>query len=237
MLAVIVTPLTNAPVLNCLSAHMPFWERKIDLVILTHPHADHFTGLYYVLDRYITLSFASERLSNSAQSFQTLMKIIGQKKLPERFILAGDKFKLGGNVALNVVAPSQEMLIRASPNGNIGDSGELASLIMKLTYKDFDLLLTGDAQTKVLEDFAVGNTDSIEVLQVPHHGSDTGLDREGLDLIAPKLAVISVGANNRYGHPKKSVLSILKEDGVKTLRTDQKGDIEIISDGKKFWVK
>ena len=99
-------------VLNCLSAHLPFWERKIDLVILTHPHADHFTGLYYVLDRYIASSFASERLSNSAQSFQTLMKIIGQKKIPERFILAGDKFKLGGNVSLNVKAPSQEMLTR-----------------------------------------------------------------------------------------------------------------------------
>lgn len=224
-------------VLSCLSGHMPFWERTLDLVILTHPHADHFLGLMDVIDRYITLSFDTERLSNKTQSFKGLGSVIAAKKIPQRFVFAGDKYKLGEDISLVVEAPSSDFLRRSSPNGVIGESGELASLILKLTYKDFDLFLTGDAQGEVLREVVSKDYDSIEVLQVPHHGSRTGLSNEIIDVIAPKLAVISVGAANRYGHPSPEVLQMLAEKGIKILRTDRQGDIEIVSDGRGFWVK
>jgi competence protein ComEC len=144
---------------------------------------------------------------------------------------------LGDDIFLAVEAPSLALLQRSSPNGIIGESGELASLILKLTYKDFDLLLTGDAQTEALSEVASQNQDSIEVLQAPHHGSRTGLSKGIVDVVAPKLVVISVGAANRYGHPSQEVLRTLKEEGVATLRTDQKGDVEIVSDGKRWWVR
>lgn len=88
-----------------------------------------------------------------------------------------------------------------------------------------------------MNDFAVQNNTSIEVLQVPHHGSRTGISKEIVDAIAPKLAVISVRKNNRYGHPSQEVLRMLREEGMKLLRTDQKGDIGIVSDGKRWWVE
>lgn len=224
-------------VLSCLSNHMPFWERTLDIVFLTHPHADHFLGLMDVVDRYIALSFDTERLGNKTQSFRGLSKIIVAKKIPQRAIFEGDRYKLGDDIFLDVEAPSQELLQRSSPNGVIGESGELASLILKLKYKDFDVLLTGDSQSGVLSEVVSENHDSIEVFQVPHHGSKTGLNKEIVDDLAPKLAVISVGAKNRYGHPNRGVLQMLTEKGIAVLRTDQKGDIEIISDGKNFMVR
>ena len=72
----------------------------------------------------------------------------------------------------------------------------------------------------------------VDVTQIPHHGSSTGVDGRVIDVLAPHLAVISVGAHNRYGHPKQSTLNLLQEKGIKFLRTDQVGDVEIVSDGK-----
>ncbi|MBU4098576.1 MBL fold metallo-hydrolase [Patescibacteria group bacterium] len=224
-------------VLSCLSEQMPFWERRLDLMILTHPHADHFIGLVDVIDRFITLSFATERLGNKTQSFKGLGTIITEKKISQRIIFEGDRYKLGDDIFLTVEAPSQELLRRASPNGMIGESGELASLILKLTYKDFDILLTGDAQAEALSEAVSHDYDSIEVLQAPHHGSKTGLNEAIIERIAPQMAVISVGDKNSYGHPNQDVLQILAERGIKILRTDRKGDIEIVSDGKRWWVK
>ena len=224
-------------VLSCLSNHMPFWERTLDIVFLTHPHADHFLGLMDVVDRYITLSFDTERLGNKTQSFKGLSKIIAEKKIPQRAIFEGDRYRLGDDIFLEVEAPSLEFLQRSSPNGMIGEGGELASLILKLEYKDFDVLLTGDSQSEALSGVVSQNYDSIEVLQVPHHGSKTGLNKEIVNDLVPKLAVISVGAANRYGHPNRGVLQMLTEKGIAVLRTDQKGDIEIVSDGRGFFVK
>ena len=78
---------------------------------------------------------------------------------------------------------------------------------------------------------------TIELLQVPHHGSKTGLDNDFLDRVRPRLAVVSVGKNNRYGHPSEEILKILRNKDIKKLRTDLNGEIETISDGKGWWVK
>lgn len=228
---------TDMSVLSCLSNHMSFWDRTIDLMILTHPHADHFLGLINVLDRFITLSFATERLGSKIQSFAWLNKIIAEKKISQRIIFGGDRYLLGERVYLTVEAPFPVMLERSSPNSLIGESDELASLILKLTYKEFDILLTGDAQMKVLNEVVSQEQGSIEVLQVPHHGSKTGLNEAIIGNIDPRLAVISVGEKNRYGHPSREVLQMLTDERVKVLRTDLHGDIEIVSDGKVFWVK
>lgn len=224
-------------VLSCLSDHMPFWERELDLVFLTHPHADHFIGLMDVLDRYITLSFVSEKLGNKTRSFQSLSSIILEKKISKRIVFEGDRYNLGNGVFLTVEAPSRGFLGRSSPNGLIGESGEFASLILKLTYHDFDLLLTGDAQTAALSEVISKNVDSIEVIQIPHHGSRTGINKAIIEAVAPQLAVISVGKNNRYGHPNKEVLRVLNNSGVLIKRTDKEGDIEIVSDGKRWWLR
>lgn len=224
-------------VLTCLSSHMPFWDRTIDLVFLTHPHLDHFLGLIDVLDRYIVLYFVSENLGNKTSSYDQFVSRIKEKRISQRSVLKGDRYKLGKDVYLVIEAPSVEALRRSSPNGVIGESSELASLILRLTYKDFDLILPGDSQTEALSEVASQNSGTIEVLQIPHHGSKTGVNKEVVELIAPGLAVISVGSKNRYGHPSREVLNLLRDEGIAILRTDKNGDVEIVSDGKKWWVK
>jgi len=99
------------------------------------------------------------------------------------------------------------------------------------------LLLTGDSQADALENVIERGVDSVDVLQVPHHGSGSGLSGEIVGKMHPKAAVISVGAENRYGHPNGKIIEILMGAGVKVLRTDKDGDVEIVTDGERFWVK
>jgi competence protein ComEC len=99
------------------------------------------------------------------------------------------------------------------------------------------MLLTGDSQVLELQGALKFISSSISALQVPHHGSKFGLNQEILNTLNPKLAVISVGKDNKYGHPNPFTLDLLRNLEIKTLRTDQVGDIEIISDGKGFSTK
>lgn len=223
-------------ILFCLSNNMPFWDRSIELMFLTHPHEDHLAGLTSVLKRYSVLYFATEKLENNTLSFKQLSQEISTKKLPTRHIYTGDSFKTKDLVSLEVIAPNKEFLDTASPNGIIGESKELASLAILLSYGQFDLLLTGDNQTESLKQTSSLLRSPIEVLQIPHHGSKTGMDSELLSIISPQLAVISVGRKNKYGHPAQEVMKILGNKAIKTLRTDQQGEVEIVSDGQKWRV-
>ena len=83
---------------------------------------------------------------------------------------------------------------------------------------------------------ATGLINDVEYIKTPHHGSKNGLTLELLEASMPEVAVISAGKNNRFGHPHKEVLEMLKNAGVEIYRTDEMGDIEIVSDGNEFWV-
>ena len=227
-------------VMDCLARHLPFWERTIDLLILTHPHADHFFGMFDILQRYRVKSFATEDLQNKTQSFQELIKLLNTDHVPQRRVLAGDSWILqqssGQDVALNVVGPTAEYLHETSPGGTIGESKEFASVVTKLSYGSFHVLLTGDSQASGLENALDDINDHLTVLQSPHHGSGTGLNDNVLTALAPKIAVISVGVN-KYGHPSPVTLNLYNSHDIPYYRTDQKGDVGIISDGKTWKVK
>ncbi|MEK7450854.1 MAG: MBL fold metallo-hydrolase [Patescibacteria group bacterium] len=227
----------NDNVLSCLSNHMPVWDRTIELIILTHPHTDHFFGLHEVLKRYNVLSFDSEKLDNKALGFAELIKEVKQKKIPLHYLFSGDAFKTKGGVKVEILAPTREFLAETSPNGMIGENNEFASLISLVSYGSFKLLLTGDTQAdELLEAISQYSLSNLSLLQVPHHGSKTGLSFEILNLLKPKIAVISVGKNNKYGHPTPFVLDLLEKAKIKILRTDQNGEVEVISDGKTWKV-
>lgn len=225
-------------VLNCLGKHMPFWDRTIEIMILTHPHSDHFMGLFAVLKNYKVKSFASEDLSNRTAGFNSLMGKIKMQNIPTRFVFAGDKFAIRDGVVLKIVGPTQEFVAQTSPRGTIGETSEFASLGTLIKYGKFSVLLTGDSQVSELEEMLkLVQHDNLSVLQVPHHGSRFGLTADILDVLKPKIAAISVGKNNKYGHPTAFILDLLKSKNIKILRTDKIGDIEIISDGDNFSVK
>lgn len=223
-------------VLNCLSKNMPFWDRDIELMILSHPHEDHLRGLISVIESYEVKAFMTEELSNKTASYKELVSRLRTHKIPTKYVLAGDFVRIASGLQLAVLGPSREYIQKTSPGGTIGESAEFASLILHLSSGEFDLLLTGDSQIEGLEEGVEGLEKSIEVLHVPHHGSRFGLGSRLIERINPQLAVISVG-KNKYGHPSKEALRLLEEKNTKTLRTDQSGDIEIVSDGKNWRIK
>ncbi|MBP9719244.1 MAG: MBL fold metallo-hydrolase [Candidatus Levybacteria bacterium] len=223
-------------VLSCLSDHMPFWDRKIELMILSHPHADHLNGLIEVLDHYTIDHFATEPLANDTTGYKELLRKVKIENWKLKILLAGDTIHIGDGVVLHVLGPTEDYLKRTSPGGMVGESAEFGSIISMISYGDFDLLLDGDSQVAGLNDALQGQSlQKIDVLQVPHHGSRFGLDKELVEQIDPKLAVISVGKNN-YGHPAPAILTLLQNAGIKYLRTDEDGNVDIVSNGKTFWL-
>lgn len=220
-------------ILSCLQKHLPFWQKSVDLFLLSHPHLDHFNGFTYILQRYKASHFITERLSNNIESYKSLMIDIKSKNIKQTFAYAGDKLVID-NVSINFLAPTKEFVSQTSPKGNIGETKEFASLISLISYGKFSLLLTGDSQSRELTDAARGIAVPLQILQVPHHGSRTGITKELLSGIAPAHAIISVGKKNRYGHPSSVVLLLLKEEKIPITRTDEHGDIEIITDGKTW---
>jgi competence protein ComEC len=224
-------------ILNCLSSHLPFWDRTIELMVLTHPHTDHAAGLVDVLKRYTVLHFVTEKVLGQTATYKRLEDELAAQKLSAQYSFSGDRIDLADKTQLLTLWPSHEWLnsnqLQAKNEQNFDLNG--FCLVQLFTYGDFTLLLTGDAGS-VVEDKIAAEVGNVDVLKVPHHGSKTGMSDFFLNQIKPSLAIISVGANNRYGHPAQSALNLLKSHNIKYFRTDQNGTMEVVSDGKTFSV-
>lgn len=219
----------NEKVLSCLGKHMPFYDRSIELMILSHPQADHLNGLISVLERYNVNYFVSSGASNETEGYKRLKELIKSKNIQKKNESLGGKIIFDG-LTLVTLWPDEKVLGAATGKSEVND----LSLVLKLSYGNFDVLLTGDAGQDIQD--GIVDIGPVEVLKVPHHGSKTGLLTSFLERISPRLAVISVGKNS-YGHPAEEVIEKLSNLGIKTLRTDQNGEIEIVSDGEKWWTK
>lgn len=218
----------NAQILTCLGKYLPFYDRQVEVAVITHPQLDHFGGLTAVVDRYSVLQFVSSGVGNSTASWEELVSKI--KDMPHDTVHLGDVIKIGQEVNFKIIWPPSNLSYLSDLNS--------FSLVGRLAWGDFDILLTGDADSQIqLAQMATGLLSQVEVLKVPHHGSKTAMLAEWLEVVDPQMAVISVGKNNSYGHPARQTLDQLERVGARVLRTDVDGDIEVISDGKKWWVK
>ncbi len=232
-------------VLSCLSRHMPFWDREIEMVVLTHPQLDHFGGLVEVFKRYKVDTFLGNSVDASSSGYQVLKKEIESSQAQIVNPSEGMMIRLG-KIHYDIVNPPQNFdgaVIAGQAVGVLGAftaSRDLNdySVVANLSYDNFRALLTGDIDQNMIPDILkTGRIEKVDYLKVPHHGSKNGLTKELLDATDPKVAVISVGKNNRYGHPHEEVLKLLRETGTKVLRTDKNGEVEVITDGKKWWMK
>lgn len=228
----------NDRVLSCLGQHMPFYDRTIEIIALSHPQADHLNGLISVIERYNVNYFVSNGIGSQTEGYNKLVGLINNKKIKIKNEKAGGKI-LVDSLDLITVWPTEELITSQDVLGvaTTGLSVNESSLILRLNYGQFDALFTGDVSKEVLSRLYYDFGEPIEVLKVPHHGSKTALPEGFLEEIKPQLAVISVGKNS-YGHPAKETIRKIKEiSGIRVLRTDQDGEIEIISDGKSWWRK
>ncbi|MFH1187114.1 MAG: MBL fold metallo-hydrolase [Candidatus Levyibacteriota bacterium] len=224
----------NDSILSCLSNHLPFWDRKLDVVFLSHPHADHLNGLIFVLERYDVTHYISENVENETILEKVRNQVLAEKKLTASYFSKGDRITVTGKTQIKTIWPPKELVdssLGQAKSRNLDVNG--LALAQVLVYGKFKLLLTSDLETPLL-DIVSRDAGDITVLKVSHHGSKNGLSKAVLEYTMPELAVISVGENS-YGHPTKQTLSLLEDKKIKTLRTDQKGDIKIVTDGNS-WV-
>lgn len=219
-------------VLDCLSSNMPFWDREIDAVILTHPHADHFAGLIFVIEAYSVKNFYQSAGREDSDLYNLLRLKLADKNLNAKKLGAGGKFRDSSNFKLKFLLPRLNDIEEADQNStniNLND----VSLVGILEFGNFSVLLTGDGESGVLENIKNQISD-IDVIKIPHHGSRDGLTKAQVDTISADLAIIMVGENNKFQHPSKEMINLLEGSDVKVMRTDLNGEIRLISDGDSY---
>lgn len=228
-------------VLKCLSKTLPFYDHSLDLVVLTHPHADHVDGLIEVLRTYKIEKIIFQQLPYESADYREFVGLVNQKRIENLEVVGGEVLALDQQTRAEVWYPlsKEELKVLATLfDPYDGEDVNDSSVVFRLVCGNFETLLTGDApdpvQAFLLQRGIVGESD---VLKVAHHGSKEGLDEGLLKKIDPELAVISVGANNRYGHPYQGTLEELRNVGAKIKRTDRDGTIEVVSDCKSWWLK
>lgn len=226
----------DAMVMSKLHKLLPFWQRHLDVVMLTHPDADHLNGLLYVLKKYKVDYIIWNGVVRGGEQYQVWLTLLEKaKKQGTKIIItkAGDQIK-NDKVAIETLHPFINIEGRdARPKNEDNDTG----IVSRLTYGKNSFLFTADVSSVVEEALVKGEaTLTSDVLKVAHHGSRFSTSENFLEAVHPDLAVISVGAKNTYGHPAIEVLQRLQNFGITTLRTDEQGTVEILSDGENIKV-
>ncbi len=218
-------------ILNRLNQEMPFWDKYIDLVVLTHPDADHITGLVSVLKYFKVGHILTSGLEKDTAVYQKWKELIKQKKIPISLVQAGQQIVLDNNISLQVLWPDQNLINQYANQANN------ASIVLKLVYQQADFLLPGDIEAKIerLLTNQIPDLLSADLLKAAHHGSKSSSLKEFIQLVDPQIVVVSVGQDNWYGHPHQEVLDRFKD--LILLRTDLQGNIQVETDGQNIWLE
>lgn len=213
-----------------LSEKLPFWDHSIDMVILTHPHLDHLSGLVEVLKRYRVKQVLAPGITTSSPVYQEWIRLIRTRNIEYTLVKTGQQVSIGDRVVLEVLN-SPELILEDSESAM-----ENEGLVIRLAMDDISFLITGDIQQKAELDLVNRRANiNCTVLKVAHHGSVTSSSPAFLSVAQPQFAVISASADNTFGHPDPETIKRLQ--GVITYRTDISGTIEFTTDGEKLWVK
>jgi len=214
-------------ILTRLGRALPFWDRTIDLMVLTHPHADHVSGLVKVLPRYEVKKVLYPRSEYSSPVYSKWKELIRREKADIQRADILEKIKLGDNCSLEVVHKGLKK------PGDVNND----SLVTRLDCFGKRFLFTGDIEGEIKREI-VARSDGVGagVLKVAHHGAGEGKGSGFIDKVSPSIAVVSVGKND-YGHPDKNYLRFLERKGVKVLRTDKRGTIIFTKTGEESFIE
>lgn len=220
----------NAAVLEGLAEALPFWRRRLDAALVTHLDADHFKGLFWLFRRYEIGELATNGAAPTTPDGRGLLFEAEARGIPHRAIGRGEVFRFR-DASLEIIHPEP------LPPGSLArDENELSLVAVFRCDGGGAALLTGDIGVETeLALLEAGLVEPARVLKVGHHGSARSTHPDLLDAVRPELAVISVGARNRYGHPAPRVLADLLSRGVAVHRTDRDGPVVLAcgADGLK----
>jgi len=220
----------NRKILAELGKILPFADKRIDVMVETHPDKDHIGGLPEVVGRYKVGMFIAPGVESENSIDDELKKRIEQKNIPKILARRGMVINFGDGAKLEILFPTQDV-----SNWETNK----ASIVAKLVYRDVSFLLTGDSPIPI-EDVLINLDPKIldsDVLKAGHHGSRTSTSLEYTQAISPEYAVISAGKDNTYGHPHKEVLDILTKIGAKIVSTAESGTIKFETDGKTLEIR
>jgi len=215
-----------------LGKQMPFWDRTIELVVLTHPSADHVTGLVEVLNRYQVKQVLHSDLAFESDIYDEWLRLLKEKDIKCTIAQAGQQIDLG-RVVIKVLNPQMPHL--AGTESDIDNNG----MVLRISMDEVSFLLTADIMWEAEFELLTHRASlASTVFKVGHHGSNTSTTPEFLAVVNSEVAVISVGADNKFGHPTPEVMERLegKLGSENIYRTDKQGTIEFTTDGERLWV-
>ncbi|OGF18759.1 hypothetical protein A3I35_00640 [Candidatus Falkowbacteria bacterium RIFCSPLOWO2_02_FULL_45_15] len=212
---------------------LPFYDRTIDLMILTHPHEDHIGGLVKILGRYRVQKILATGVVHNTPTYLAWLEAVKRKNIPLVIIDRRQEINLGPDLKMEILWPQASLLNQEIDNLN--DS----SIVLELIYQEQKFLFMGDAENVLTPGLSQGERrlSEADVLKVAHHGSDDATSEEFLQIVKPKTAVISVGKDNAFGHPSLRAIKRLEKLGAKIYRTDNNGWVKIISDGANLSIE
>ena len=211
----------------------------IDTLVMTHAHADHIGKADKVIAQYGVKELVYNGIPSTSKYFINALKAAKANGTQQVKVKAGDVLDFGNGVSFEIVSPSQSLIdedtaaIKAKKKVDVNNE----SVVGRLTFGNFAMLFTGDAEGPVEKDMVAsyGKKLKCQVLKAGHHGSKTSSTAEFLKLVQPESVVMSLGVNNQYGHPHEVLLNRLQKQGVKNIyRTDANGTITIVSDGSSY---
>ena len=211
----------------------------IDTLVMTHAHADHIGKADKVIAQYGVKELVYNGIPSTSKYFINALKAAKANGTKQVKVKAGDVLDFGNGVSFEIVSPSQSLIdedtaaIKAKKKVDVNNE----SVVGRLTFGNFAMLFTGDAEGPVEKDMVAsyGKKLKCQVLKAGHHGSKTSSTAEFLKLVQPESVVMSLGVNNQYGHPHEALLNRLQKQGIKNIyRTDANGTITIVSDGSSY---
>jgi competence protein ComEC len=242
-------------VLECLEKYVPWWDRRLEFVLATHPDVDHIGGLEPVFRQYNVgdlITNGDTRKTSVFRRFQTLVQT--NKHRPDSLIIGktGDKMSISPNLSIKILSPLVGSDSGMPPNEHNTETGLLdlrtnieqkdeqynhRSIALLLTLASTKTLMMGDLDE--LGELALmqeGLIENVNILKVAHHGSKSSTQPQFLSYSKPEISVLSLEENNPYGHPSDRVLSDLGVFGSKIFRTDQLGNIHFVISDDKIWL-
>lgn len=237
----------NEKVMECLSEFIPFWDRRIEMVLLSHADKDHIGGMEFVLEKYTVETFIFNQSHSSSDTVKRLKHTLLEENIAIRNTFKGQKISVSTqkeDVSLEILWPEENCVFKASKYSvNTETNYTQTNLVINscsyddnqssisgiLTVNGIQILLTGDID--IASELAILATNmlmDVDIIKVSHHGSKSSTSGSFIDMAKPEIGIIGVGKNNQFGHPSTRVNDTLSSRNIKVFRTDLDGHIKIL---------